>query len=391
MVSEPDTFTGVSERNAAAHTKGLLDCPACAGRAAELKLSVDELPQMGLREAASLWREMRAGRNLKARTREFDAFALGSLERFFGDLPLGAVTAGHLREYQLARAQNAMATENGVTAPWTRAAGPSTINHELGVLRQLLRLARLWHRIAPWYGPLPVPSWSPREIPDIDQEQRIFEAARGDPRCQFALWVATITANTSASGSELRHIRLRHLFLRAPVDGLRSEVYIPLEGCKNGERPRKIPLNAEARWAFGQCYERALRLGAAQPDHYLFPFRVRRNTFDPARPASRSWIKKDWERLRAVTGCPKLCAHDFRHLFVTRLLEAGERPEVVQALSGHVSRKMMDYYSHFDLRTKAAAVDLLDRRGAVPKKPEGRVMAWIDSRPAVQDDVRRRG
>lgn len=317
--------------------------------------------------------EMRAWKNLKPRTREFDLFALRSLERFFGDLPLGAITAGHLREYQLARAQNAMQTETGTVSPWPQRGGDSTINHELGVLRAMLKAAGVWQRIGPWYAPRPVPNWSPREIPDVDQEHRLFAAARRDPRCSLALWVATITANTSASGSELRFLGLRHLFLRSPVAGLRSEVYIPLEGCKNGERPRKIPLNAEARWAFEQCYQRALELGATREDHYLFPFRVRRNVFDPERPASRSWIRKDWNRLREVTGMPGLKPHDFRHLFVTRLLEAGERPEVVQALSGHVNRKMMDYYSHFDMKTKAAAVDLLEAAPIAAKKPVGRV------------------
>ncbi len=173
---------------------------------------------------------MRSAKELRPRTREFDSFALGSLSAFFGDLPMGAITAGHLREYQIARAANELRMEDG--------------------------------------------------------------------------------------------------------------------------------------------------LGCAQQDDFLFPFRVRRNVFDPKRPASRSWIRKDWEHLRKATKMPALKPHDLRHLFVTRMLEAGIRPEIVQSMSGHKNRRMMEYYSHFDLAPKAEAVDLLEARALPPKKPMATVREW---------------
>jgi integrase len=330
---------------------------------------------MSVQEAGSVWTGLRAGRNLKPRTHEFTQFALNSLSRFFGDLPLGAVTAGHLREYQLARAVNEVQFEDGLQRPWKRKAGNTCINHELNVLQQILVVGGLWPRIGPWYAPLKVPGWSPRVLIDLDQERHLFAAAAADPRAELALWVATITANTSASGSELRYIQLRHLFLRSPADGLRSEVYIPEEGCKNNARPRKLPLNNLARWAFEQCYLRALRLGSTRDEHYLFPFRVKRNEFDPARPASRSWIRKDWDRLRAVTGLPQLRPHDLRHLFATRLLEASVSPEIVQQLMGHKSPRMMDYYSHLRMEPKFAAVDAIEE-AAIPRKSVLSVRLW---------------
>lgn len=331
---------------------------------------------LSVSEAGAIWQRMRAGKNLKPRTHEFTDWALRSLSAFFGDLPLCAVTAGHLREYQTARKANSVRMDDGHISPWKKTAGASTINHELNVLQQMLVLAGLWPRIAPWYATLPVPGWSPREIPNVDEEAHLFRSATGDKRAALALWVAIITSNCTASGSELRYLRLRHVFLRSPAEGERSEVYIPQEGCKNNARPRKIPLNASARWAFECCYRRALDLGSTDPDDYLFPFRMRRNTFDPSRPATRSWLRKAWERLREITGMPQLKPHDLRHLCITKMLEAGIPPETVQAISGHKTQRMMDYYSHIRMAPKAAAVDAIDGAAHAQRKPVTSIRPW---------------
>lgn len=351
------------------HTLGHIKCSACAARAQQIMQSPSGFRNLSVEEAGRIWQQMRAVKNLKPRTHEFVAFALGSLSAFFGDLPLGAITAGHLREYQLARTSNALRMDDGVTTrPWKRQAGHSTINHELNVLKQILDAAALWERIRPWYAPLSMPSWSPREIPNPDEEAQLWDKAAADPGATLANWVATITANTSASGSELRYMRLRHLFLMDPSEGERSLIWIPEEGCKNNARPRKIPLNNAARWAFECCYRRALELGSTEQDHFLFPFRVNRKKYDPARPATRGWLRKSWARLRVATGLPKLSPHDLRHVFCSKTLAAGARPDVVRALMGHKSQKMTDYYSRWEMEPKAEAVDLLEQSAAHRQK-----------------------
>lgn len=356
------------------HTKGCLRCPACAERAQQLMQSPSGFRNLPIDEAGRIWQQMRAVKSLKSRTHEFVDYALGALSAFFGDLPLGAITAGHLREYQLARTANELRMDDGtILKPWKKKAGHSTINHELNVLSQILTAAGLWERIRPWYGPLFVPSWSPREIPNPDEEARLWDRASQDPGARLAMWVAMITANTSASGSELRYMRLRHLSLLDPAEGERSEVWIPEEGCKNNARPRNIPLNNAARFAFECCYRRALELGATQPDHFLFPFRELRNKYDPTRPATRAWLRKSWSRLREITGLPKLSPHDLRHLFCSRIRKRGARAEVVMAIMGHKSRKMTDYYTHWELEPKAEAVDLLDAPARRPVMRERRL------------------
>jgi hypothetical protein len=69
-------------------------------------------------------------------------------------------------------------------------------------------------------------------------------------------------------------------------------VSIPPDAAKNSVRPRTIPLNGEAVEAFTRALERAKRLGSRYPEQYLFPFRVNRSLYDPGKPSSKSWLRK---------------------------------------------------------------------------------------------------
>ena len=54
---------------------------------------------------------------------------------------------------------------------------------------------------------------------------------------------------------------------------------------------------------------------------------------------------------------------------MTRLLEAGEPDHVVESITGHLSRRMLEHYSHIRLNAKKAALDRLDEasRGTATK------------------------
>ena len=51
--------------------------------------------------------------------------------------------------------------------------------------------------------------------------------------------------------------------------------------------------------------------------------------------------------------------HDLRHQAITELAEAGTSDATLQALAGHLSRKMMEHYSHVRMEAKKAAVGKL--------------------------------
>lgn len=352
------------------HTPNHVNCLACHASNVALQAERTNISSMQFKQASKFWRLRRAqSGSLKARTHETDMGYLNALGKFFDDLRLCDITPGNLRAYQLARAENSIRLSGRQVSPWKQPAGHSTINHELSLLARMLRHCRLWARIKPYYFPLSIPKWSPREILTEEEEADFFDRAAKHPEAQLAYWVAAITNNTTAAGCELRGLRLKNLFLRE--DDI-SEIYIPPDAVKNDSRPRKIALNSTAKWAIAQCYKRALLLGSCEPDHYLFPHRIKRNKYDPELPASRWFLRNSWNKLRAATGYQQLNPHDLRHHCITRLLEHDIEPETVRSIAGHVTPEMMQYYSHHRRRVKYAAVQAIEPASRSPqtlKKP----------------------
>ncbi len=361
------------------HTPDHKDCPACKEAELELVQIDSDISRLPFAVAAERWMKLRRQSNLKDTTHGDNAYYIRSLNKFFAKLRLCDITAGHLKSYQELRAANPVerVDANGHEQhKWKHAASNSIINHELcclglimqGKLRkgQEPQHAKLWARLKPFYFPKATPKWSPAEVLSVEDEEDFFAVGALHPEAQLAYWVACITNNTTASGSELRYLRLRHIFLREGKEI--SEIYISAEGTKNDCRPRKIALNRTARWAIEQCYRRALKLGSCEPDHFLFPRRCNRDKspplstdghrakWDPSRPATKWFLRKSWDKLRAATGQAEITPHKFRHQCITRLLENNVAPETVRAIAGHVTQQMMEYYSHIRAQAKYDAV-----------------------------------
>ena len=109
---------------------------------------------------------------------------------------------------------------------------------------------------------------------------------------------------------------------------------------------------------------------SGEPDHYLFPARVRRGHpnrtpegYDPASPA-QSW-RTAWRELTKAADLKGLRFHDLRHHCITKLGEAGVPEETLMAIAGHVSRQMLEHYSHHRIQAKRAAVAALEPKKAV--------------------------
>ena len=69
--------------------------------------------------------------------------------------------------------------------------------------------------------------------------------------------------------------------------------------------------------------------------------------------------------MRKEAGFPWLRPHDMRHQIVTKLLEDGQPEEVVRAIAGHVSKEMMEHYSHTRIKRKLEALNAISPK----KKP----------------------
>ena len=65
--------------------------------------------------------------------------------------------------------------------------------------------------------------------------------------------------------------------------------------------------------------------------------------------------------------------HDLRHQAITELAEAGASDATLMALAGHMSRRMLEHYSHVRMAAKRNAVELLqggDLLKAPAKEPK---------------------
>ena len=68
-----------------------------------------------------------------------------------------------------------------------------------------------------------------------------------------------------------------------------------------------------------------------------------------------------WKAAKVACRC-----HDLRLTFISRLAESLASDSTVMALAGHVSRAMMERYSHIRLEAKRKVVDTLSGRDFEP-------------------------
>lgn len=362
------------------HTLNHINCPACGAFEEMVKADLLGMANQTFPDAAVVWQRVRRNSNaLRERTHEAVDEYIVALTKFFDGIVMRSINPGMLRSYQVARKSNALVIAGNIQRPWHRAASHGRINHELNVLAQMLRACNEWEKIGPYYFPLSVPKWSPRQILSEKEEEDLFRSVAGYPEAELAYCVAAITNNTTASGMELRLLKIENVFLRPA--GEISEIFIPPEACKNDHRPRKIALNDVARWAVRKVYQRALKLGSTKPEHYLFPFRSKRGLYDPTQPATRWFLRCSWNHLRDISGFHHLRPHDLRHHAITRMLESGVDGDLVNAISGHVSQKMREFYSHQRTRVKYEAARAIEPEYDVRKlTAEGRRRLRVEQR-----------
>ena len=347
------------------------DPPAAKDRKSQGRYGVT--PNTLLENAGRFFLEKQRER-CRAKTVECCESNLRRLVEFFGNIPLKQFTIAHFEHYQSVRGGRC---------------GPSTVNHELNVLSRILRRVDLWFQIKN-YAPLKDPEWKKPKIFTAEEEERIFRALRMNPNLELANIAFSLTRNTTASGCELRGLRLKHLEL----DAKPPRIHIPPDSVKNNTRPRTIPLNEDALAACKLALERASKMGSHYAEDYLFPLCIDRATWDPKRPASRSWLRKQVVLLREVTGVDHINPHTFRHLAVTELLERGAPEQTVIALAGWVGRRMVETYSHTRMEAKADAVEMLmggeHKPEPTPPRAGGKSQPKVDLMdPAIQAEIAR--
>lgn len=310
----------------------------------------DKLSRLNFAAASEIWLQTRKP---YLRSRSFEGYRSSKkqLDQFFGSMIVSKIHLGNVREYQRARLTNA----GGL---WRSPAAASIIEHDITiVLKGVLERAGVWKHIGPHMETLPLPQRKTPKVMTDEEEMRLFAIASTNPDWKLAYWVASLTTNSGAAGSELRNIRLGDIFLDARKPCFRVDI----ETAKNEFRGRMVPLNQTAAKQLARCVERAKLLGSFLPSHYLFPHRITNGKWDPERPTSHSWLRRSFTAMKMAADIPWLTPHCLRHQHITISLECGEAPYTVAKRVGHGDTKMIEkVYSHLRMDSQKAAVDAID-------------------------------
>ncbi|HXW06859.1 MAG TPA: site-specific integrase [Vicinamibacterales bacterium] len=250
-------------------------------------------------------------------------------------MPLSAITATAIADFQRARHDAGIANR--------------TINVDVGVLSRVLKFCGRWRALADHVKNLPERQRPIGRALTSEERRRLFDVAASNPEWEHVYCAAIVAANTSMRPVEVKHIR------RCDVDLVKRLLHV--RRSKNETSHRVIPLNASAIAAVARMLERADLLGHTEAGHYLWPA-CQWGRYDPTKPMLQ-WDTA-WRALRDGAGLHRLRFHDLRHTVITELAEMGVADHVLESISGHLSRRMLEHYSHIRIDAKRQALDALD-------------------------------
>jgi integrase len=278
-----------------------------------------------------------------------DEYALKPLVKIFGTKLVCDISPDDIRAYQTSR------LAAGVSA--------RTVNIEVGALRAVLKVHRLWSPISDDVEMLRERKDIGRAL-DYEDERRLIEAA-GKSRSPVLLPLLTITLDTGLRAAEIRSLRRKDLTL-VWRNGVVESGFVTVPKSKtDAGTGRTIPLSRRACAALTLWLSRFPEAGK---DKFVFPRHSIGLVGHKRKPHLHGvcfdqpigqW-KKAWKDACAAARI-RYRWHDLRHTFITRL---AERPEIseqtIMSLAGHVSRSMLARYSHIRSQAKQEAIAALE-------------------------------
>ena len=286
---------------------------------------------------------------VRAASRKKPSFLVRPIKRF-GRIPCERISAAHIHQLQIEMKNDGC---------------KNTYNNlVLGATMRVLRFAKVWRRIRD--DVTRVSERDNRPVARVlkpEEKRRLFEVAKSNPNWATAYAAALIAASTTARGADLRGLRW------SDIDLFEGVMAIPDSKSEAGRR--RLPLIPDAMLGFRILLERATKLGISGSEFYVFPA-CEHGHIDGTRP-QKTW-RTSWRNLTRAAGLRGLRFHDLRHQCITELLEDGAPEATVLSIAGHVSRRMMEHYSHIRMEAKRRAlagltpVASLKRREIPPRK-----------------------
>jgi integrase len=249
-----------------------------------------------------------------------------------------------------------------------------TVNFEINILRQILKAHGLWGAISDKVKSLRERRDIGRAISSMDEKSLIDAATKSRSPALLPLLIVSLDSGLRAS--EVRSLRRKDLKLEWRKGVIeKGELTVPKSKTEAGTG-RTVPFTSRV------CGVMTLwlsRFSDAGPDSFVFPRFSVGLEGNARKPHFHSialnepigeW-KKAWKialSKAGKVGCKtpdelknakplRYRWHDCRHTFVTRLAEnPNVSEETIRALAGHVSKKMLERYSHIRIAAKRAAI-----------------------------------
>jgi integrase len=338
-------------------------------------------PETPFSKAADLWIGSISGaediglgklRRVRENTEKGYQANIRTLKLFFGDRKLCDVRLDHLARYEAARVvgaapfiryrrpQDARSQKGpgGEMLPPKGAqpcpAKSKTVNKEIQVLKRIMRIGGAWNDQQDQLHQQLAEEESDIQRALSPEEQALWlRVARSSERWHLVYFYSELAFATCMSTNEIRSLRLCDIHLDS------GTINIPWSGSKNRHRHRSVTIGqpGDLAWhAMEWLLARANRLGSNAPNHYLFPFREAKDSFNPMKPVTASGLKKRWEEVRLASGLKWFRQYDTRHTAITRLAECGEPIAVIMKMAGHISEKMTEHYTHISDRLQLKAM-----------------------------------
>ncbi len=351
------TINGQTIRESAKTNSKTVARGAELSRRRELEQAYNHIPKRErvplFSNAADLWLAGKTG--LAPKSTERYEQCVPHLKKEFGKRLVCDIDANDVSEYQRRRL---------ITGVSNR-----TVNYEVGSLRGILRQFGLWSPIADRVRSLPERHDVGRALSAGDETKLI--AAASASRSPALLQLLLISLDTGMRASEVQALRHRDLKLTWVNGNIASgEVIVPKSKTAPGTG-RLIPFTRRVCACLSMWLSRFPR---AVPESFVFPFHqvgiggnsriVGVYDVDLARPMG-SW-RKAWLGACKNAGV-RYRWHDLRHTFVSRLAESASVSEqTIRSLAGHVSRQMLEHYSHIRSHAKQAAIRCLEMQAGSP-------------------------
>ncbi|MBI5696689.1 MAG: site-specific integrase [Nitrospirae bacterium] len=264
----------------------------------------------------------------------------------FGDIPLSSFSTKLVEQYQTKRLNESKKSrkkkkdENSQPEKPKAKIKPSTINHEIAILKHMFSKAVEWNMVSEEAAKNVK---RVKLIPENNRRLRYLsseECAALVNSCAPHLRPIVVTAlNTGMRRGEIFRLTWDRVDLR--------HGFILLDTTKNGER-REIPINGTLRVQLEE-----LAFNNVEGHRHVFHDKQGRPYQD---------IKRSFHSACKAAGITDFHFHDLRHTFASHLVMAGVDITTVKELLGHKTLTMTLRYAHLAPSHKVKALEVLDTK-----------------------------